>query len=93
MAWKLLDERTGAPVKVGDTVVDFRGGSSVVDAGIGAAPKHGGSTGRIYVTERDGHREYFPSVFGKVWVDVHDVGLTDCDVCGWAAEETSGERA
>ena len=36
MAWKLLDERTGAPVKVGDTVVDFRGGSSVVDAGIGA---------------------------------------------------------
>ena len=57
----LVHADTGAPVAVGDTVVDFRGNAMTITGG--RAPHHEASTGRVYT---DGG-EYFPGVANLAW--------------------------
>jgi hypothetical protein len=60
---RLIYIATGADVKVGDTVKSFRGEPAVVTGW--APPTHGGSSGRIYVTQEGGWRgSFFPTVYG-----------------------------
>lgn len=67
---KLIREKTGDIINVGDVVHDFRGKAAIVESW--SLPKHEGSTGRVYVKEM-GERgisgEYYPSVFSLKWVD------------------------
>ncbi len=59
---KLINEN-GYEVKIGDSVVDFRG--EVVQVIDFTAPRQSSSTGRVYVKREHGtKREYFPSVIG-----------------------------
>lgn len=74
----LVDEKTGAPIAIGDVVKTFRG-EKVRVTGF-KAPTHSGSTGRVYVQPlelKEGfiglpgfNREYFPSVIGAKIVEV-----------------------
>ena len=69
---KLIDKR-GCKVAVGTIVRSFRGEAATIH-GI-SKPRHGGSTGRVYVQFCDDERtmgEYFPSVFGLTWADRTD---------------------
>jgi hypothetical protein len=65
------------PVRMGDKVESHRGEKYTVTGG--QPPRHGGSTGRVYVTERAGKHgytaEFYPSVIGCKWVE-------DCQSCG-----------
>jgi hypothetical protein len=61
--WTLVREDSHLPVEPGDTVFNFRGEAAVVTGG--RPPQHQASTGRVWV---DGGAEYFPSVFGLVWI-------------------------
>lgn len=63
--WVLIDKVTQVSVKVGEVRKDFRGKASRVTGG--RPPKHGGSTGRIHVTNGG---EFYPSVFGCAWVRI-----------------------
>jgi hypothetical protein len=65
---RLINEKTGAEVKTGDVVHDFRGRPAYVTGW--ATPRHGGSTGRVYVKIMSDHAfdaEYYPSVYGLKW--------------------------
>lgn len=74
----LVDEKTGAPIAIGDVVETFRG-EKVRVTGF-KAPTHSGSTGRVYVQPlelKEGfvglpgfNREYFPSVISAKIVEV-----------------------
>lgn len=75
---RLVYDKTGTEVKIGDFATTFRG-ETVIVSGI-EKPRHGGSTGRVYVRE-DKVRErgsivfdqgYFPSVIGATWIDRED---------------------
>ena len=52
------------PVRMGETVQDFRGESYTISGG--RAPHKPASTGRVWVQEVS--QEYFPAVFGLEWV-------------------------
>ena len=61
--WTLVRQDTHLPVEPGDIVFHFRGDEFVLEGGL--PPQHAGSTGRVYV---EGGGEYFPSVFGLIWM-------------------------
>ncbi len=65
--WKLVDEKTGKPLFVGQRRFDFRGDVLVVSGG--RPPHKPASTGRVYVSD-DGtrHAEYYPSVVDACWI-------------------------
>jgi hypothetical protein len=65
---KLINEKTGNPVQIGDVVHDFRGKAAYVTGW--ALPRHAGSTGRVHVKEMNEQgfsSEYYPSVYGLKW--------------------------
>jgi len=69
---QLINEKTKQPVKTGDVVHDFRGRPAFVTGW--ATPRHGGSTGRVYVKIMSDHAldaEYYPSVYGLKWEVTH----------------------
>lgn len=74
---RLVYEDTGVEVKNGDEVETFRGAKvNVVHI---EKPKHGGSTGRVYVKDIDATNDthcagYFPSVIGAEWIEREDQG-------------------
>jgi len=57
-------------IKAGDTVTS-RNGDAIVAEGVGHPPRHAGSSGRIWVVEKEWTGEYFPGVYGCEWY--HDV--------------------
>jgi hypothetical protein len=65
--WRLVHERTGKPVLVGDVIFDFRGNAATVKGGM--PPNKPSSTGRVWVEGG----EYFPSVFDLKWVEKKQV--------------------
>lgn len=64
MAMRLILKSTGRPLANGDYVTTFRGERGKL-AGW-REPRHGGSTGRVYVTIDGNTHEWFPSVIGAV---------------------------
>ena len=67
---KLVYEKTGVPVNYGDIAHTFRGEPVIVEGW--AAPRHEGSTGRVYIKEMSDYGcsgSYYPSVIGAVWVN------------------------
>jgi hypothetical protein len=69
---KLVHETTGIEAKPGDILQTFR--NEVCELESIELPRHGGSTGRIYV-KMDGHTQsFFPGVCSLKWV-----GRTDQD--------------
>ena len=59
----LVDDKTGEPIARNAV----RGDRGLTVMG-GRPPQHGGSTGRVWVIDDDGHRgEFFPSVVGARW--------------------------
>jgi hypothetical protein len=72
---KLVYTATAAEVKQGDAVT-LREGVAHVITSI-EKPKHGGSTGRVYVrpvgvTKVGSERGYYPSVVGAHWIERED---------------------
>ena len=67
---KLVDEKTGAVIEKGAIVTDFRGDTFILDDW--TAPRHEGSTGRVYVRPAEDPkaiaREYYPGVIGAAIV-------------------------
>jgi hypothetical protein len=66
---KLVNQKTGAPVKTGDIVADFRGERWVLEGG--REPHKPSSSGFVWVRSIDGRglsREFYPSVIGAAWV-------------------------
>ena len=66
---KLVNEKTGEAVKIGDKVISFRHESATVTGW--EEPRHSGSTGRVYVVF-DGTAHwfssgYYPGVFDLLW--------------------------
>jgi len=61
---KLINEKTGVEVKVGDTLTDFRGDTAIFRSF--SEPHKPSSEGKVY-TDRLGGR--YPSVFGLKIVD------------------------
>ena len=66
---RLILERTGEPIRIGDGVTSFRGEAYIVTGG--EPPRHEGSTGRIWVREAGtpNETEFFPGVFECKWVE------------------------
>lgn len=60
--WILVLIGTNEPVRCGDTVRNFRGGTTVVVGG--RPPMHPSSTGRVWT---EANQEFFPGVFDLVW--------------------------
>jgi hypothetical protein len=58
----------GYTVQVGDKATSFRGENYRITGG--RAPHKPESTGRVYVKNRSGEREFFPGVFDLKWVRV-----------------------
>jgi hypothetical protein len=71
MKMKLVNEKTGEALLVGDTVTTFRGEVGTLTAC--SAPRHEGSSGRVYVKFSGGfgyEASYYPSVIGAKFVEV-----------------------
>lgn len=69
---KLVDEKTGKKLEVGQKVTCFRGEEyTLTDA---REPHKPSSTGRVYVRKEGAKygREFFPSVIGAKWVSDDD---------------------
>jgi len=69
--FQLVHKATREPVKVGDTVISFRGDAAIVSGF--EPPRHAASSGRIYVKASTSDRfgaEYYPSVFDCEIVEV-----------------------
>lgn len=67
---KLVYEKTGALVKVGDEVELRFGLANIIDI---VEPHKPSSTGRVYVEYKDGNRGgYFPSVIDAKWIERGD---------------------
>lgn len=64
--WTLVHEKTGEPVKIGETLADFRGDKDTFQGG--EPPRHEGSKGRVLVGPSKVESEYYPSVFNLKWV-------------------------
>lgn len=65
---KLIYDKDGSDVCVGDTVLDRDGDEMKVTGW--SVPAHPGSTGRVQVKTGDSDREFFPSVINAHWVNV-----------------------
>jgi len=63
--WTLVHEKTGEPVKIGETLTNFRGDAATCKGG--EPPRHDGSTGWVWIGGAD-YRGYYPSVYGLKWV-------------------------
>ena len=63
---KLINERTGTEIKIGDVVKTFRGEAATL---VGMAePRSENSTGRVYL-RRDGVTDaLYPSVIDAKWI-------------------------
>ena len=66
---KLVDQKTGHEVKIGDTVTSFRG--EVLYLTNLEEPRHSSSTGRVGVKKPGSNTVFyfFPTVIGCVFVD------------------------
>jgi hypothetical protein len=64
---RLIHEKTGQPVTIGETVTDFRGDTATVTGW--QEPHKPESTGRINVRlpQADSDCQYYPGVFGCIW--------------------------
>lgn len=65
---RLIREKTGVPVQVGEVVHSFRGEAAIVTGW--EVPQHEGSTGRVYVKEMKENgfcMGYYPSVYDLKW--------------------------
>lgn len=72
---KLTYDATGTEVKVGDEVFIKEGGVRVGHRITEIQkPRHGGSTGRVYVKAADEpySHGYYPSIVGATWVERED---------------------
>lgn len=76
---KLVYEKSGKPVQIGDRVTTGRGEKYYLQNI--ELPRHGGSTGRVYVSKTKNPRggafstmSYFPSVIGAKWIGREDQG-------------------
>lgn len=72
---KLVYSATQVEVKIGDTVA-FPNGDKADVVSI-EKPRHGGSTGRMYVrqpssSDRPGGNGYYPGVFDAQWIERED---------------------
>lgn len=67
---RLVYTETHQEVKIGDKVTIFRGEPAIVN-GI-EKPKHGGSTGWVYLYSGYWKSGFFPSVIGAEWVERED---------------------
>jgi len=64
---KLVHLATGLEVQRGEVVTDFRGDRATVTSW--EAPRHSGSTGRVYVEAEAGYNQgFYPSVFNLKWI-------------------------
>lgn len=67
---KLIYDKTGEPVKIGDDVTTSRGEPAKVTGW--AEPRHQGSTGRVRLKGEFAHfgeYEYYPSVIDAHWAE------------------------
>jgi len=65
------DDNTGKEVAKGDTVELSSGEMVTVDSI--EKPRHGGSTGRVYIKYENGSIQgYYPSVVGAEWIERED---------------------
>lgn len=66
--WTLIHEKTGEPIKIGETLTDFRGATATLTGG--NPPHKPGSSGFVFTTRTPGGstRESYPSVFNLKWV-------------------------
>jgi len=65
---QLYNQKTGAPVKTGDIVQDFRGERWVLEGG--REPHKDSSSGFVWVRSIDGRglsREFYAHVIGAEW--------------------------
>lgn len=75
---QLVYAETSQPVQKGDLVTMRDGDKAIVESI--EKPRHGGSTGRVYVRHGDGEnfdgesQGYYPSVIGAVWINRDDQG-------------------
>ncbi len=67
MKLKLIDEKTGKELNIGDKVKTFRGEEAELQGW--CEPLKPTSTGRIYIKLKEGVREFFPSVIGACFVE------------------------
>jgi hypothetical protein len=68
---QLVNETSGAPVRIGQTVTDFRGNKSILTGA--EAPHKESSTGRVYAKTNayaSTATSFYPSVFGLKWTAV-----------------------
>lgn len=70
---KLVHEKTGEEIKVGDKITDFRGETWFL-TGMAAPPQWSGSTGRVFVNtsmedNASTSRALYPSVFYLKFVE------------------------
>lgn len=73
---KLVYDKTGEPVKVGDTVSIRGQRGTVTDIN---KPHKPSSTGRIYVKIGSLTHEFFPGVIGATWVEREDWPVKERD--------------
>lgn len=74
---KLVYAATGVEVGAGDVITDPHNGAPGETWTVESIerPRHGGSTGRVYITSSLGYSQgYYPGVIGAEWV-----GRTDQD--------------
>lgn len=67
---KLIYEKTGQEVKVGDKVETFRG--ETVEVSFFRPPHKPSSEGHVSVKRDGGTREFYVSVIGAEWIDRTD---------------------
>lgn len=68
---RLVYDKTGIEVQEGDKVETSR--AELVTVTSIEKPRHGGSTGRVYVENENGGRSgYYPSVVGAKWIERED---------------------
>jgi hypothetical protein len=71
MNMRLVYEKTGIEVQEGDKVETSRNEKVTVTSI--EKPRHGGSTGRVYVEYENGSRGgYYPVVVGAHWIERED---------------------
>ena len=64
---KLINSITKQEIKIGDTVISFRGEKYEVRSW--SEPQHAGSTGRMYVKNDQLDRSLYPAVFNCEFVN------------------------
>src|ERR1700751_1606864 len=80
MQTKLIDIKTNNEIKAGDTVTTFRGEKGKLISI--EAPRHSGSTGRVYVQLGSRYAEFFPTVINAKIVEADDSCVDEpCPAC------------